>query len=353
MNLRDTLKSKYSFLIVIDIIMMMLLVANLTLILFDWLFGIILINDFLENYLPDFHFFYDSVIHQHFHGIDLVFVLIFLSEFLFSWILAVIQKAYYKWFYYPILHWYDLAGCIPVGSFRFLRILRVFSILVRLNNLKVINLSNSYIVLKLKKYYGIIVEEISDRVVVNILEGVQDEIVEGGPVIDDIIKKVIRPKQDLIVEWISTRIEHAVEKDILNKKEEISLYVHQLISDSLSKNPELKTLEQVPIMGKRITGTIEKSISDIINNIIEQALIDLASYKNRLLVKETSDIILKAIEFEDDNHEVDKIYSDIAVEVIDIIKKQVMVQKWKLKEQAEQDKDETEKSSIEFLMTDD
>lgn len=332
---------------------MMLLVANLTLILFDWLFGVILINNFFAKNLPDFHAFYDTIIHQHFHGIDLVFVLIFLSEFLFSWILAVIQKAYYKWFYYPIFHWYDLAGCIPIGSFRFLRILRVFSILVRLNNLKVINLSNSYIVIKLKKYYGIIVEEISDRVVVNILEGVQEEIVEGGPVVDDIIRNVIRPKQDLIVEWVSTRIEQAVEQDILQKKEEISLYVDQLISDSLGKNPELKTLEQVPFMGKRITSTIEKSISDIINNIIEQALIDLASYKNRLLVKETSDVILKAIEFKDENREVDKIYSDIAVEVIDIIKKQVMVQKWKLKEEAERGAEESEKSSIEFFMSDD
>ena len=124
----------------------------------------------------------------------------------------------------------------------------------------------------------------------------------------------------MIVEWISTRIEHAVEKDILNKKKDISVYVHNLIADSLSKNPELKTLEQVPIMGKRITETIERSISDVINNIIEQALIDLASYKNRLLVKETSEVILKAIEFEDENHEVDKIYMDIAVEVIEIIK---------------------------------
>ena len=150
MNLRETLKSKYSILIVIDIIMMILLLANLTLILFDWLFSILFLNELLSKYLPDFYKFYDETIHQRFHAIDLVFVLIFLSEFIFSWILAVIQKAYYRWFYYPILHWYDLAGCIPVGSFRFLRVLRIFSILVRLNNLKVINLAKSYVVIKLK-----------------------------------------------------------------------------------------------------------------------------------------------------------------------------------------------------------
>jgi len=352
MKLRETLKNKYSFLIVIDIIMMILLIANLTLILFDWLYDVVLINNLIEQYAPGFHAFYDEVIHQHFYEIDLVFVLIFLSEYIFSWILAIIQKSYYKWFYYPIFHWYDLAGCIPIGSFRFLRILRVFSILVRLNNLKVINLSDTYLVVKLKKYYAIIVEEISDRVVVNILEGVQEEIQEGGPVIDNIIHKVIRPKQDLIIEWISSRIENAVEQDVLNKREEISEYVKELISESLSKNNELRTIEQVPFMGKRITETIGTAISDIINNVIEQALIDLASYKNRLLVKETSDVILKAIEYKQDDRDVDKIYTDIVVEIIDLIKAQVMVQKWKLKEEAEKGKDETEQDSIEFLMTD-
>ena len=146
MKLRDTLKSRYSILIVIDVIMMLLLIANLTLILFDWIFGVNFINQLFQNYLPSFYEFYNQHIHQNFEAIDLVFVLIFLSEFLFSWILAIIQKAYYKWFFYPILHWYDLAGCIPVGSFRFLRVLRVFSILIRLNNLKVIQLSKTSLI---------------------------------------------------------------------------------------------------------------------------------------------------------------------------------------------------------------
>ncbi len=352
MNLRETLKNKYSILVIIDVVMMLLLVANLTLILFDWMFGIDFFNKSIERHTPDFYAFYNTHIHQNFHRIDLVFVTIFLSEFVFSWILAIIQKAYYKWFFYPILHWYDLAGCIPVGSFRFLRILRVFSILIRLNNLKVINLSNSYIALKMKKYYGIIVEEISDRVVVNILEGVQDEIEEGGPVVENIIRDVVRPKQDLLVEWISRRIERAVQSDVLKKKEEISVYVKELISDSLSKNDDLKTIEQLPIMGRKIVETIENTISDTINNIIEQALLDLASQKNRLLVKETTDVIIKSIEYKDENAELNKVYTEIVMEVIDVIKKQVLVKKWKLKEEAEKGQNETEKGSIEFLMTD-
>jgi hypothetical protein len=352
MNLRETLKNKYSILVLVDVLMMVLLIANLTLILFDWVFAISQVGNFFSEYTPDFYSFYNSGIHQNFHSIDMLFVMIFLSEFMFSWILAVIQKVYYKWFFYPIVHWYDLIGCIPVGSLRFLRILRVFSILVRLQNLKVIDLSNSYIATKLKKYYGILVEEISDRVVVNILEGVQDEITGGGQAMDNIFKKVIRPKQEQIVEWVSRRIEHVIDKDVLSKKEEINAYVHRLISESLKKNAELKTLDQIPIMGKMITETIENSISDAINNIIEQALEDLSSYKNRSLVRETTDVILNTLEYKDQEGELNEIFTDISLEIIDIIKDQVRVKKWKMKEEAEKDSDAAEKEGIEFLMAD-
>ena len=69
-------------------------------------------------------------------------------------------------------------------------------------------------------------------------------------------------------------------------------------------------------------------------------------------MKEATDLIIKSIEYEDTDKEVDQIYTDIVLEVIDIIKKQVMVKKWQLKEEAEKGKEETEKGSIEFLMSD-
>ncbi|MCK5210900.1 MAG: hypothetical protein KAQ79_22880, partial [Cyclobacteriaceae bacterium] len=249
MNVKEALKSKYSILVFIDIFMMVLLIINLSLIIFDWIFSISLIGQILQEHLPDFYSIYYDNIHINFSTIDLAFVAVFLSEFIFSWILAVIQKIYHKWFFYPFLHWYDLVGCIPVGSLRFVRILRVFSILVRLQNLKIIDLTDTYIYTSLKKYYGIVVEEVSDRVVVNILEGVQDEISSGGPLVDSIINEVIRPKQHLLVEWISRRLENALERDVLVRKHEIEEYVNTLISDALRNNSELKTINQVPVMG--------------------------------------------------------------------------------------------------------
>ena len=335
----------------IDVIMMLLLLLNLSLIIFDALFTINFVGTTLQKYTPGFYQYYYEQIHLNFHTIDLYFVSAFLTEFAVSWILAIVQRTYYKWFFYPFIHWYDLIGCIPVGSLRFLRVLRVFSIMIRLQNLKIIDLSKTYIFKKLRKYYGIIVEEVSDRVVINILEGVQEEIEEGGPVVERIINDVIRPRQDVLVEWISRRLEYALQRDVIIKKDELDLYVKEVISKSLTENAELRTLGQVPVMGKVIKDTIENTISSIVNNVINNIIKDLASYKNRELIKDTTEVILNSIEFVDQDTRLNEIFKDISVDALDVIKKQVQVQKWKLKEEETKEASETEKQNIDLLMS--
>ena len=352
MNKSSGIKVNFYVAITIDIIMMVLLLINLSLIIFDWLFTIPFVSNLLEAHLPGFYQFYYHEIHLNFAAIDLIFVISFLTEFMLSWILAIVQRVYYKWFFYPFLHWYDLIGCIPVGSLRFLRILRVFSILIRLQNLKIVDLSKTYIFKTLRKYYGIVVEEVSDRVVVNILEGIQEEIDEGGPVVDTIINDVIRPRQDILVEWISRRLEYALERDVMIKKKELDAYVADLISDSLAKNEELKTLAQIPVMGKLVTETIENAITNIINNILEKAIADLASYKNRELIRETTDVIMNSIEFQDDDEKLNDVFKHISIDALEVVKKQVQVQKWKLKEEAKSEASGMEEQNIDLLMSD-
>lgn len=352
MNKKANSKINFYVAIVIDIVMMILLLVNLSLIVFDWIFTVSFVSNFLQQYTPDFYSFYYHQIHLNFTAIDLIFVSAFLAEFILSWVLAIIQKEYYKWFFYPFIHWYDLLGCIPVGSLRFLRILRIFSILIRLQNLKIVDLTKSYLFVTLKKYYNIVVEEVSDRVVVNILEGVQEEIDEGGPVVDEIINNVIRPRQDVLVEWISRRLEYAMENDVIIKKDELDEYVKELISESLAKNQELKSLRQMPLMGKIVTDTIENAIADIINNIIEKAIADLASYKNRELIKDTMDVVLNSIEYKDKDTRLNEIFKHISIEAIDVIKKQVEIQKWKLKGETKSDMTGTGQQNVELLLSD-
>ena len=57
------------------------------------------------------------------HGwlIDLPFLLIFTFEFNIRWLLAVRRRTYPRWFIFPIFHWYDLLGIVPLPQFRVFR----------------------------------------------------------------------------------------------------------------------------------------------------------------------------------------------------------------------------------------
>ncbi|MEM7548301.1 MAG: hypothetical protein AAF363_01405 [Bacteroidota bacterium] len=335
MGSKKVLRDQKTFLVAIDIFIIIALVINFNLIIFDLLFGIELVNSFFLNYLPDFHSFYSVNIHANFELIDLGFIALYLGEFVLSWALSSYFRVYDKWFFYPIYHWYDLIGCIPIGSFRFVRFIRVISILLRLHKLGIVNLVKTQAYKVFLKYYNILVEEVTDRVVARVLTGVQEEIAEGGPVVEEIIHGVIKPKEELIVEWISRRVEFAISNTLISKKDDIEQYVDGVVSRGLHENSTVKTLELVPLIGKPAAKAIDETIGNVVYNVIQNTINDLASNKNRYAVRELTNSLISTAEFEDKDDELTKILVDISNETIEIIKKKVMVQKWKVKEEEE------------------
>jgi hypothetical protein len=341
---KKALQERNLFFVLIDFLMMGLLVLNLALIIFDWIFVIPLINAFFASELPTFFTFYKTQIHTNFFEIDMAFVAVFLIEFLISWIVAVGRKTYHRWFFYPFIHWYDVVGCIPLSSFRFVRILRMFMILYRLQQLQVIDLSKSFIYATIKKYYEILVEEVSDRVVTNIIEEMQEEISRGGPVLDTIVGDVLRPKQTLIVDWFSRRIGDAARINFDRRKSEVQSYVKDTIGEAFQKNDVIKKVERVPMIGKGLSETLEQSIGNIIFNIIENAMADLASDRNRPVVEEATDIVFGAIETRDDD-QLHGIVLETLIEILEVVKTEmVQVKRWKLRELAETNEKAANKS---------
>ncbi len=328
-------KKKNIIFIIVDVIMMLLLFMNMTLIIFDWLFNVVFINQRLQELLPAFYHWYYLHIHLNFFQIDLVFVLVFLTEFMISWSVNIYHKTYYRWFFYPFIHWYDLLGCIPVDTFRFVRLFRVFSILYRLHNLEVIDLSKTYVYQKIRKYYDILVEEVSDRVVVQIIDGIQTEVSHGGPMVRKIVHEVLRPQQDLISEWVSHRLRYVAQYNYDKQKENIREYVENIISVAINKNSEANAIKQIPWMGKVITDTIKHAVSDMLINVIDQSMQDLASDKNKSLVNEITNITFDSIEVSEENQQLQDMVIDTTLRVLEIIKDQVKVQQWKLQDHPE------------------
>ncbi len=312
-----------------DLIMLGLVVLNLLLLLFNYIFDSPRIQRFFENLTPEFHDWYKTYIYEDFLLIDGLFISIFIAELLIRWGIAIFRKSYYRWFFFPFVHWYDVLGCIPISSFRFFRVLRVFSILFRLQKAEVIDLENSYVFNLVKKYYQILVEEISDRVVVNVLSGAQDEMREGSPVIEKIVNEVLRPRKEILVDWLTDRTQMVVRQTYQQHGEEIKEYLEHLIARAMKDNAELETLELVPMLGGYISRKIESAVKDIVYKVLHEAVADLQSDKASVLVEGITDAAFEVVTLLEVDETLESLTSEMAIQVMEVLKEQVRIQRWK------------------------
>lgn len=314
----------------VDFMMMGLIILNLAWLIFDTLFASQLIQSGLQWASPGFTQFYKEVIHPDFVFYDLIFVSVFLTEFVIRWGVAVKRNTYHRWFFYPFIHWYDVVGCIPVGSFRWLRLLRVFSILYRLQKYEIIDLSSTYPVRVFTKYLNVLVEEISDRVVVNVLDGVQDEIRVGNPVVGKIVQDVVMPQRQIIVEWVTERVNSFTDVLYQPRKEELKDYIEKIVSEAIDDDPKVAALEKMPMIGAPVVELINGTVSEIVFKVIDRLVTDIGHQDTDMLVKELTDLTIE--HFSEPSVELNKAGREVLIEAINVIKDEVSIQKWKEKE---------------------
>ena len=320
---------------IVDLIMIVLLVINLSFIMFDWAFTNRWFQDLVAGLHTDFFELYRDQIHPDFLMYDLVFVSIFLTEFMVRWGIAIKNQRYYRWFFYPFIHWYDILGLIPVGSMRFLRLLRLVGIMHRLHRHGIVDLTNNPVFDFFTRYSNILVDEVTDRVVLKVLHDMKSEVQEGAPLIDQIVEDVIRPQQEQLVDWLSWRVRKVSGHSLDEYKDQINAYVDRRISYAVAHNKEIARLEQIPLLGSYFTGTLEKAITEIVNNVIQGTIRDLASVDNRFFLREMSDVFFEDVVKDDTDKHINRVISNILTQCLDIIIEKVKVQQWKLQETPE------------------
>lgn len=323
-------ESHETFLFVVDVAMLGLVILNLTWLIFDTLFGSRVIQSTLQWTLPAFTHFYREQVHPDFAFYDLIFVSIFLTEFFMRWLIAIRRSTYHRWFFYPFVHWYDLLGCIPVGSFRWLRLLRIVSIVYRLQKLGVIDVSNTAFARFFIKYFNVLVEEVSDRVVINVLDGVQGQIRTGNPVMEKIVRDVLLPQKTLIVDWLISRVNDIADTVYQPRRDVFRLYVNRLIAESLARDDKVAMLDKVPVIGDVLVSIIETTVSDVVFNVVDQLAADIGHQDTDRLVQEITDVVIERLLQPSD--ELNLVGKAVLLEVIDVIKDEVRVQTWKIRE---------------------
>ena len=331
-------KDRDSALFALDVAMLALIIANLALILFEWIYVGTPLRGVLEDAWPAFYRFYEDTIHEHFFWIDLAFIAVFLTELIGQWIAAIIERRYHRWFFYPFIHWYDVLGCIPVASFRFLRVLRVVSMVFKMQRLDIIDLRKTGLYRTFDKYRNVVTEEVSDRVVANVLTGLQDEVREGSPVADRIMREVVEPRREWLVAAASERLQKATNRTYALYRRDAEAYVERRVAEAVEQNEEIGIIAQMPVVGERLSVLLERAISDITFHVINDMVEDLGNADNNPVLNQVAEISVNTV-LQEGRKDLEDVGSEALVEALEMVKEQVKVQQWKKREQALEEKE--------------
>ena len=327
---RQNLKNSHQVVwFVLDFLMLGLLFLNLGLLILDATYSFVAVQRLMARHLPVLNDLYRPV-HEHLLFVDGVFVAIFLGEFFARWAYSVRARVYDRWYFYPFIHWYDLVGCIPVASLRFLRVLRVISIIQRLHKHRIVDLGKWRVYQLLSFYVEAFVEELSDLVVTKVISGVQEEVKRGSPLFDRIQHDILRPRRTMISDWLSGRLAVASQQGYVPHQHALRRYLEDRVANALKQNHELTRLRDLPMVGPVLQKTLESSVGDIVASVIDQILIDLSSASNHAFIEDIVEAFLPARSDSGDGAAPQNdALIQLILEILEAVKGQVALKRWR------------------------
>ncbi len=272
---------------------------------------------------------YQSAWHHPLKTMGGFFTIFLIIELLARWAVAIQQKRYYRWFFFPFIHWYEVLGCAP--QLRALRLLRAVVIGYRLYQLGYYVLPKNWIKTGVF-YYEMLLEEISDRVILVAIDNIRNEISRvDGQLVQSIINNHRAEIEVVIVEVL----QQEVTPILLDKTHKNPMFAEPLaeqvglaIQQSLNNTPELRRLlKMIPIAG----SIIESQIMSIGKHLGENLTLSLS--KN-LTQPETLDTIYQQVakgisQVDTSNPALEKLISAIIEDSLGALESQIKIQQWK------------------------
>ncbi len=317
-----------------DIVMLIVISIDLVLISLD----AILMSSFSRNVagwlsLSEGLVWYREVLHDPLRTAGGFFTLFLIYELLIRWAIAIKEKVYYRWFFFPFIHWYEVLGCFP--QLRALRLFRAVVIGRRLYQLGYQVLPQPWLS-RIKFYIDILLEELSDRVILTAIDNyrlqltnpemqkslMESTIGRNRHEIESVLLSLLRTQ---LVPQLKNLTGQSTGDDIIARE------VGNAIEDGIANTPELhRLLRLIPIAG----SLIESQLQSIGHNIGENAA---ASLNERLLDDKILDPLMVAIakgvaQVDVDHSALDALIAAIIADSLTAFEAQIKVQQWKHKD---------------------
>lgn len=314
-----------------DIVMMIAISIDLLLISID----AILMSNFSSNVagwltLSNGLNWYQAVIHDPLRTAGGFFTILLIVELLVRWAVAIKQQVYYRWFFFPFIHWYEVLGCFP--QLRALRLFRAVVIGRRLYQLGYQVLPQPWLN-RIKFYINLLLEELSDRVILTTIHSYRQQLTDPK-MQQSLIESTIAHNRDEIEATLLSLLRQELSPQLhkLSGQSEagnlLASEVGNAIQDGLANTPELRRyLRMIPIAG----SLIESQLLQIGHNVGENVV---HSINERLLDSERIDSLMVAIahgvsHIDTNNSALETLIANVISDSLLELEAQIKVQQWK------------------------
>lgn len=314
--------------LIYDIFMMLIICINLFCLLSNailmsnfahWLFALLHLDDLLN--------FYRQELNPWVIITESWFISFLLIEFGIRWLIAIIRKHHQRWFFFPFVHWYELLAISP--QLRFLRLFRAVVIGYRLHEMGH-HVVPDKILKTLTFYYKLLMEELSDRVVMTVLDGVRHEL-DSSSTHRKIIHDLVDHHRQLFAQTLAEVLQETLSTELKLQRHQISQQVGQMVNQAIEDTPEItQILRRLPIVGNLLEHQIQ-SIGQRLGENISQGLIDPFIQGTTQQPNQIYQLIADKISnINIDNQNLEKLVESAVYESLDAIEKQIQVKQWKI-----------------------
>ena len=269
--------------------------------------------------------FYRSYLHPWVITTEAWFIIFLITELAVRWAIAIVNKHHARWWFFPFIHWYEILAIIP--HLRFLRLFRAGIIAYRLHELgyKVVP---DNIRIKAAFYYSVIMEELSDRVVISVIDGVRQEL-ETSSSHKKIIHDLVDHHRQLFTVALSSLLQESLAKTLQEQQPMITKKVGIIVNQAIEDTPELtQLLRFIPLVGGRIEQQIQ-CIGQRLGENVSIGLIEPFTAGSAHNPNENYQLIAEKVsELNIDNHYLEELVESVVFESLAAIRKQVKIKQW-------------------------
>ncbi|MFT4021011.1 MAG: preprotein translocase subunit SecA [Acinetobacter sp.] len=312
-----------------DIFMMVIIIVNL----FCLCANALLMSNFAEWLFQHLNImsvltFYKQQLHPWVNKTEGWFISFLILELSVRWIIAIVQRHHQRWFFFPFIHWYEILAIIP--QLRFLRLFRAGIIAYRLHELGYQIVPESW-QKTARFYYQVVMEELSDRVVITVLDGVKHEL-DTSSTHKEILHDLVDHHREQFAKTLAELLQENLATELQKQRQDIAQHVGRVVRESVENTPEIHQLLRIfPIVGSHIEGQLPAIGKRLGENITQGLLHPLSttspSEKSQINLT-YQHIANKLSQVNIDQASLATLVESMVYESLESIRKQVKVKQW-------------------------